>query len=338
MKTLEPLVDSPVGDSSAAPDDVLQEEARIWLRRLTSGKVTQWDAQAFKRWQGVSPAHQSAFEEAKRQWQHMGPVIGDLLRIDPKAASFHERTLRGASLGRRAFLGAAVSTAAVAAVAVAYPPLGMWPSPGEWAADYRTATGEQRVLTLSDRVSVTLNTQTSARRQTAGEDTTGLDLISGEAAIDLQGTGRTFSVVAGVGRSVAESGRFEVRYLDDRICVTCIEGGVLVVHPNGRRLLQAHQQTIYDARSVSGVAGVEATTLSAWRRGELLFKQAPLAQVLKEINRYRPGRVVLMNSSVRDSAVSGRFAIADLDSALLQIQHSFDLSARSLPGSVLVLS
>lgn len=337
MKTSDSLVDSPVGDSSAA-SGVLQEEARIWLRRLTSGEVTQWDAQAFKQWHGASPAHQSALEEAKRQWQHMRPVIGELLRIDPDAATFHERTLRGPYPGRRAFLGAAVSTAAVAAVAVAYPPLGIWPSPSEWAADYRTATGEQRVLALSDRVSVTLNTQTSVRRQTAGEDTTGLDLISGEAAIDLQGMGKGFSVAAGAGRSVAESGRFEVRHLDDRICVTCIEGTVSVVHPNGGRSLQARQQTIYDARSVSGVAGVEATALSVWRRGELLFKQAPLALVLEEINRYRPGRVVLMSASVRDSAVSGRFAIADLDSVLLQIQHSFDLSARSLPGRVLILS
>lgn len=330
-------VDPPVGDSALAPG-LLQEEARIWLRRLTSGEVTQWDAQAFKRWQGTSLSHQAAFDEAKRQWQAMKPVIGELLRSDPGAAAFHERTLHGTSRGRRAFLGAAASTAAVAAVAIAYPPLGMWPSPSDWGADFRTATGEQRALTLDDRVDVTLNTQTTVRRRTEGEETPGLDLITGEAAIDLRSRGKAFSVVAGVGRSVAHGGRFEVRHLNGRVCVTCIEGSVLVEHPAGVRPLQARQQAIYDARSVSGVASVEPSELSAWRRGELVFKQAPLGQVLDEINRYRPGRVVLMSTSLRDSAVSGRFAIARLNSALLQIQHSFDLRARSLPGNLLVLS
>ncbi len=163
----------PVDNRSASPD-ALQEEARIWLRRLTSGEVTQWDAQAFKRWQRASPQHQAAFDEAKRQWQLMRPVIGDVLRAEPKVASFHERTLRGPRMGRRAFLGAAVSAGAVAAVAIVHPPLGLWPSADEWRADYRTATGEQRALTLADRVSVTLNTQTSVRRTVTAAEITGM--------------------------------------------------------------------------------------------------------------------------------------------------------------------
>ncbi|MRT32451.1 twin-arginine translocation signal domain-containing protein, partial [Xylella fastidiosa subsp. multiplex] len=60
-------------------------------------------------------------------------------------AAAHERALQGRNFGRRAFLGAAVSAAAVAGVAVvAYPQSGLWPAAGEGTADERTAVGEQR--------------------------------------------------------------------------------------------------------------------------------------------------------------------------------------------------
>lgn len=338
----------PADDPRHAVPDVLREEARIWLGRLALAEVTQMDVQAFKRWQRTSPAHEAAFDEAKHQWHAMKLAIDGGLRADPKAAARYRQLAQGAMRvqpGRRAFLGAAVSAAAVAGVAVvAYPPLGLWPAPGAWGADERTATGEQRTLGLADHVRVTLNTQTSVRRETsANGDTTGIDLLAGEAAIDTQpggSGGQPFVVTAGVGRSSAQgAGRFQVRHLQgSKVCVTCIEGSVQVAHPTGNKLLQARQQTVYDAASLGGVQGVEPADLSAWRKGELVFRQTPLAQVLDEINRYRPGRVVLMADARRDSAVSGRFSIAVLDEALLQIQHSFDLRARALPGGLLILS
>jgi transmembrane sensor len=338
-------------NDSGRPSDALQQEAQVWLRRMTSGEVTQWDAQAFRRWQSASPLHRSAFDEAKRQWQAMKPAIGILLAADSSASKQGKSALPRRQRERRAFLGAAIGAAAAAgAAAVVYPPFGLWPSVGEWNADYRTATGEQRTIALGDAVDVAMNTQTSIRRQMTGAQLVGVDLVAGEAAIDLRRAGKSFSVTAGVGRSIAESApsaqsaqskqstRFEVRNLDGNICVTCLEGTVRVEHPGGKRLLQAQQQTTYDAHAIGGVTAVAAADVSAWRNGVLVFRQAPLADVIEEINRYRPGRVVLMADSLRDSAVSGRFPIASLDAVLLQIQHSFDLNARALPGGFLVLS
>ncbi len=176
------------------------------------------------------------------------------------------------------------------------------------------------------------------RRQAVGGETTGLELLTGEAAVDLLAPGMPFTVVAGVGRSLAESGRFEVRHLDGKVCVTCIEGAVRVEHPSGVRSLQARQQAVYDAATMSSVENIEPADVSAWRKGELVFRQTPLAQVLEEINRYRPGRVVLMNARARSKPVSGSFAIGLLDAALAQLQHTFDLHARSLPAGLYVLS
>jgi transmembrane sensor len=296
---------------------------------------------------GERASHAAAFSEAKAQWTEIGPASARLLRSNPEAAAFHERHLHKPALPRRAFLGAAVSAAAVAGVAgvaVFHPPAGLWPAPAEWGADYRTATGEQLLVQLTDRIQVTLNTQTRIRRQTAGDETTGIDLLAGEAAIDLidlagvDSGGRPFGVTAGAGRSVTDAGRFEVRYLQGKVCVTCIDGTVRVEHPAGTRELRARQQAVYDGSAVSSVALVGAANLSAWRKGELVFTQTRLSDVLDEINRYRPGRVMLMNAAARDRRVTGSFYIASLDLALAQLQHAFDLDARSLPGGVIVLS
>lgn len=324
-------------DHTGSPDE-LKQQAWNWLRLLHSGRATTEDARGFREWMRTSPAHQAMYGEVSRRWSALKRPAGALLRANPDVAACYGRTQREPHRGRRAFLGAAASTVAVAGVALVYAPLGLWPAPSEWGADYRTAVGEQRSLALDERVNVTLNTRSSARRQMDGGETVGLDLLGGEAAVDLTGSGRAFAVAAGIGRTVAESGKFEVRYLDGKVCVTCLAGAVRVEHPAGSRTLQARQQAIYDAISISGVAGIDPADVSGWRQGVLVFRQTRLVDALEEINRYRPGRVVLMNDAARDKSVTGHFAIASLDLALTQLQHVFGLAARSLPGGLLVLS
>ncbi|ALS67673.1 FecR family protein [Pandoraea apista] len=327
-------------DSRVEPDlpDPLRQDAHAWLARLTSGAATQDDAAAFQRWCATSPRHRQAFEEARDQWRLLQPAVGGLLASRPEVAEHHRRTLREPRVGRRAFLGTALGAVAATGVALIHPPFDLWTPVGEWRADYRTAVGEQRTVTLADQVRVTMNTRTSVRRLASGGQTVGLDLLGGEAAFDVLSADRAFDVVAGAGRSVADSGRFEVRYLDGNACVTCLRGRVRVEHPGGTRTLLASQQAKYDDRLVSVATTVDAADVSAWRRGELVFKRAPLADVITEINRYRQGRVVLMSSSEADKTLSARFQLGALDVALVQIQRSFGLSARSLPGGVVVLS
>jgi len=318
--------------------DELERQAWTWLRRLGSGDVTSWDADAFKRWLHTSPAHQTAFSAAKREWALIRPAAREVLHGNPEASRQHARALQGPSVGRRAFLGAAVSAAAVTGIAVFHPPAGLWPAPSTWGADFRTATGEQRSIQVASTVSVTLNTDTSIRRETTGNTTVGIRLLTGEAAVDVAASPTPFVVVAGAGRSQASAGRFEVRRLTSGVCVTCVDGTVSVEHPAGRHVLRAGDQTVYDDASVGRVKRVAVADVSAWRKGMLVFRQTPLNDVIEEINRYRRGRVVLMNASLAQQPVSGSFDITLLDVAVVQLQRTFDLSARSLPGGLVVLS
>ncbi|MDM8358838.1 FecR family protein [Pandoraea communis] len=329
---------SSADDNRGPSSGDLERQAWAWLRRLSSGDVTSWDADAFKRWLHTSPAHHAAFSEARQAWALIKPAAREVLVSNPEAARQHVRALNGPNLGRRAFLGAAASAAVVAGVAVLHPPADLWPAPAAWGADFRTATGEQRTISVASRVNVMLNTETSIRRETAGAKMVGIRLLTGEAAVDVAAGGAAFAVIAGAGRSEANAGRFEVRRLASGVCVTCIDGAVSVDHPAGRHVLRAGDQTVYDDATVGRVRRVAVADVSAWRNGMLVFRETPLSQVLDEINRYRRGRVVLMNASLRSQPVSGSFDITLLDMAVAQLERTFGLNARALPGGLVILS
>ena len=56
----------------------LRSEAVDWVHRITSGRMTIADAEALKRWQAESPAHQAAFVDANCLWKEFGPAARNL--------------------------------------------------------------------------------------------------------------------------------------------------------------------------------------------------------------------------------------------------------------------
>lgn len=310
-----------------------QREAGAWLRRLQSGAATELDLQGFRRWRAAHPAHGEAFARVRHQWN----LMPEAMAARPEREMAVARTPQH-SLPRRVFLlGTAVSAAGAAAAAVAvHPPLALWPSISELQADYRTATGEQRTLALAAGVALQLNTQTAMSRLDDGPEP-GMRLVRGEVAVDLRQARAPFALVAGPGRVLAQDAQFEVRHLDDGSCVTCITGRLQVAHAAGTRELLAGQQLRYGDQGFEPVRTVDTAQWSAWRTGLLIFRHTPLAQVIAEINRYRPGKVLLWATHLREREVSGRFTLASLDTVLLQIERSYSLQARSLPGGVLIL-
>jgi glutaryl-CoA dehydrogenase len=83
------------------------------------------------------------------------------------------------------------------------PPLDLWPSFDELRADYRTATGEQRRVTVAD-VDVRLNTQTSISVPADVDDGRSVRLISGEASFAMPArSSRELIVLAGNGQTGA---------------------------------------------------------------------------------------------------------------------------------------
>jgi transmembrane sensor len=208
------------------------------------------------------------------------------------------------------------------------------------AADFRTKTGEQRQLALAANVTVDLNTHTSValRRDATANALQGVELLDGEIAVNTtRAAAQPFIVAAGPGRAEATQANFEVRNLDTRVCVTCLSGDVRV-DANGRSvMLTANQQVTYGKHAMSAVMAADAATTSAWRSGVLVFRQTPLSDVVDEINRYRPGHVLVVDSKLERSSLNGRFRIDKLDTVFAQMHEVLGAKVTELPGGIVLL-
>lgn len=318
--------------------DRVQQEAVAWVQRLLSGEATLGDASELRRWRARSPAHAAALAQASRVWGDIG-IAGGWLYHREDVPAFRQAQLRRV-LGRRAVLGGAVAAAA-ASYAVIYPPLEMWPSLAELAGDYRTGRGEQRQVTLPNQVSVTLNTQTSIALDARDAAVDRVELINGEASFATPpGVERTLAVMAAGVTATASNARFDMRHLAEPsvVCVTCLDGRVRIERAGEARQLERGQQIRSDWRGLGSIATVDPEIEAAWQRGIVIFQATPLEQVIEEINRYRPGRIVLINRALAQKPVSGRFRIDQLNDILVQLEQAFGARVRLLPGGVALLS
>ncbi|TAI67961.1 FecR domain-containing protein [Bradyrhizobium sp. Leo170] len=325
--------------------DPLEREAVAWVRRLTSGQMTVADAETLRDWRSRSPAHGAAFATASRLWRDLEPA-GRNLRWQSRVsgpAEIEERQ-RPASLSRRYLLGAGLaSAAAAAAYALVRPPLDLWPSLTELRADYRTGTGEQRDISLSAETSVRMNTQTSIVIRSLESDNERLELIGGQALFSTTAReGRSLAVLAADRWITATEAQFDIRHLHGRtaplVCVTCMQGSLAIVRDSETTPVIPGQQLRYDSNGPARLETVDPEIISAWQRGVLIFRATLLSDVVEEVNRYRPGRIVVVNSELGRSPVSGRFRIDNLNEILDQIARAFGAKVRSLPGGLVLLS
>lgn len=311
-----------ISTSRATPDRRLRNEAQDWLLLLTSGRATAADARALQQWCAQSPQHAEAFEQAKRLWHGLKPAA-ELLQQQAQPRRF----------GRRAFLGGALA-ASVALVAVRVS------VPGGFAglnADYRTEVGEQRRVELEDGLSLELNTQTRISRHELAGGGEGIELLEGEVEISSQ-SALPVRVQAGNGWLSASQARFNVRNTHSSVCVTCIDG-VLQVEVAGRLIrLDSGRQLTYDSRRVGEPKAVDPAAVIAWREQVLVFDNATLNTVIDEINRYRPGMLVLLNAELGKRKVQARFNLNQLAGVALLIRDAYGAKCTELPGGVVLLS
>ena len=301
------------------PQDRLALEARDWLVLLTSGQATVADARALREWCAQSAEHARAFEQAKLLWQQLRPAVEQI------SAPRH--------LGRRAFLGGAIAASAAFFLIRATVPGGF----SGLGADYVTQVGEQRRVELADGVSLELNTQTRINRRMGGEGHQDFELVSGEVEVLAQARS-TLKVQAGAGWLSASQARFNLRNTDQNVCVTCLDGA-LQVEVLGRSIgLKSGQQLTYNTREISVPQTVDTSTVIAWRQQVLVFNDATLASVIDEINRYRPGMLLLLNSELGKRKVQARFNLDQLAGVALMIRDAYGVKCTELPGGVVVLS
>ncbi len=327
-------------DETIAGLDPVRREAYEWIARFVGGEMTSAEVGAMKVWFAQSAAHRAAYAEARRVWCSLGPIARESLRASGEAGQDRMAAAgRAAATSfptRRLVLGGAI--AASAAVLIAKPPLALWPSYGELMADVRTGTGERRQVTLADKVSLDLNTRTSiaVRSQTAAA--VQIELLAGETAISTGAGAPPLTAIAASGRIVASEAEFNLRCDNTQVSISCLTGR-LTVERNGSKIpLLAGQQIDYGDREIGTVNPINPEIVTAWQRGLLIFDRTPVSEVIAEVNRYRPGRIVLMNNEIGRRLLNARLRVTDTDKIIVQLVQIFGAKERTLPGGIVLLT
>ena len=323
----------------ADPAAQLRAEAHHWLLRLTSGHATSADAKAFQGWCAQSAEHARAFTQARQLWQAIEPAEQLLRRAEAavqpaaNAPAYEAPVIAPAPrrFGRRAFLGGAI--AASVAVVLARPSLhdGLF----GLGADFYTAVGEQRRVDLVEGVVLELNTQTRISQRTASSTGATIEVLSGEVEVQAR---TPLRVLAGNAQLLTNGALFNVRAIDGNVCVTCLEGSVQVQYQGRYLSLPQGQQLTYSAQQQGQPSTFDPAVVMAWRQQMLVFNDVTLASVIDEINRYRPGMIVLMNDELGRRKVQARFSLNQLGEVAVLIRDAYGATITELPGGVMLVS
>ncbi len=312
--------------------------AAEWVARLDGSPLSESEKLALRSWLDEDPDHRSAFDEAGSTWRELS-----LLRHDPGALRELLPARRSTRAARRATGIATVLAVAVLAAGVARFHFG-----DPWllaTADYHTGPGELRAVTLSDGSQVELG-PTSAIAVDFTREERRVRLLAGEvffAAAPRAGEEmRPFVVEAANGTTTALGTQFVIEEAGDGADVLAVEHWVEVALNGGEErhgvVLSPGEEVRYTpAGGMGKVRTRDLETATAWRRGMLVFSGASLRHVVETLNRYRRGRIVILDEQLARRRVSGVFATNDLADAIETITAELGVRSRSIYPFITVL-
>jgi len=292
-------------------------QAADWVVRLSDEEVDDATRAACEAWCAEHPSHARLLAEMRELWGAVTPQT-------PVAGAV-PTTRRRAPHARRA-LGL------LALVPVLL--LGAWALPWhEWAADQRTGIGELRRLTLADGSRLVMNGDSAVDIDLSGE-VRQLRLLRGEVYVEVAKAAAPFEVLDRDGSVRALGTRYAVRRDDEDTLVTVTESRVRISPraADGEAVeLGAGEQLRFDGQGITRPPATATANALAWQQGRLVFDDAPLPEVLRELARYRPGLLLADDPALQDLRFTGVLPTAQSDAAL-------ELLGASLPLRVLRVS
>ncbi|MGK0152098.1 FecR family protein [Pseudomonas putida] len=282
-----------------------------WLSRINE-QPAQAEGAAFKRWLLADPGHSRAFAQAQALWQSSAAPAA-LLAAEEQASLQRYLDAMARPPARRAWPRQVAALAVAACLVLAVGVAGGW-HPGLWLqnlqADYSSAA-QVRQVTLADQSQVTLDAE-SAIAVDFAQGERRVRLLHGAAFFQVTHTGAPFVVEAAGGEVRVLGTQFEVRKQGEGAQVTVQSGRVAVSPVPGAaaRELTANQQATYAGGRVGDTLTVASDNRLAWRQGWLNYYQVPLAQVVEDLGRYYPGRILLLDDELGQRKVSGSFPVA----------------------------
>ncbi|WP_460926356.1 FecR family protein [Pseudomonas sp. MC6] len=323
---------------SIIPTPAQEQAAFAWLSLLHDRPST-GDQLTFSQWLRADPAHAEAYAQAQVLWELSESPARKL--ADEEALAL-QGYLDAMDRPRRPQLLRWSGALAMAACLLLMVSLGSGWQPQRWiddlGADYVSAPGEIRTVTLADQSQVTLDADSAiAVDFTQGERH--VQLRRGAGFFSVTHTGDPFVVAAEKGEARVLGTQFEVRLQPQGAQVTVLSGRVGVTAERGavQQILIAGQQVAYAGGTAEKLHVADAEAQLAWRQGWLTYYKSTLADVVEDLRRYYPGRIVLLNDELAARKVSGSFPSKDPQAVLSSLQGVMGFEQHQVLGHLIIL-
>ncbi|MCE0965750.1 MULTISPECIES: FecR domain-containing protein [unclassified Pseudomonas] len=294
--------------------DTLEAAAR-WYVELRCGADDTLRA-AHQRWLSSNPQHLLAWERLARLQGKLGQVTPGIAR--PTLTSARAKRREVLKVLSVLLVGSATGGVVLQDGIVA-----------RLTADVRTGVGQQRSLRLDDGTQLRLNTDTAVDIRYNGE-WRALELLKGEILVQTasDALSRPFVVHTGQGSVRALGTRFIVRCDNDlvRVCVLQHAVEVRSALAMASVRVEAGQQLEFSAGKTGNVTPLAAMA-DAWSREMLIVDDWRLADVVSELQRYRPGYLGC-DEAVGGLRLSGAFHLGDIDIVLENLTTTLPVRIR----------
>lgn len=333
-----------------------QFTARLYLQRLLTK-----DQDKLSQWVNESRQNRDEFEAFNDIWDNLGELAEyqeELLLDTPKKPS--RRVATYAAVAASLIFGISIAAVKYWGAGDVAPPRNL--------VVYNTVAGQQQAIKLADGSSVTLNTN-SRLIVDFSEKTRRVVLERGEALFDVASNpSRLFSVDTGTRAVTVLGTKFNLQKLNFSLQLAVLEGVVAVHRPEDRvsgqtaitelhpkadkvrglnedqYLLRAGTEAYFSGTHGASDSIVDVRPLEdanedpLWTRGYVRFKDQPLLQVVRELNRYSKRKILIEDDRIINVRVSGLFKVAELDRVLNRFERLFGLQVTSFPDRVVLVS
>lgn len=306
---------------SGARTDAAAEQAARWIVRLSADDPAERDsAQAgYAAWKAADPLHANAAAG-------MENLLGQLHAVREPAGGDHRpaRAALKAITPRPRRLRQLAAASAVAVLVLGSAMLA-GERPAYLLADLRSPTGQWSTHTLADGSQITL----------AGGGAVNVDFNRGERHVELlrgdilvdvaKDAQHPFIVDSGQAAIRALGTRFSVRREDGATILNMLESTVSAQVPRHPAVVvQAGQRARITSDGVGPLTNIDAASLQdAWRAHQLVVDDQPLAEVLDELARHRPGQLRYDRAQIAHIRVAAVLPLDDTDKALQLLIDNF---------------
>lgn len=309
-------------------------EARAWLLTFASEEASPEMERAFTDWLAASEENRQAYERAHRLWEGLAEVDGieDLLTDRDNVRALPQRP----ALTRRLLLGGGLAAGLACAAAVGL--LALQPPPAEEIM-LVTARGEIKTFTLSDGSQITLGGASRVRGEFTGK-TRDLKLAAGNAYFDIaRDEDRPLTVDTGDVQVRVLGTRFDIKKRADKVSVSVDSGHVRVMAGNlieTRDLLAGDKIVSTAALRLGTVEGFDAEKELSWRSGRLSFVDAPLRDIVADMNQYSDRPVRLGPGAPADMRLTLSFSVQQIGQVLAGLDAAYPIQVRESDTEILI--